>query len=82
MGEIDMRREFQVLGDNDNALFTLKIHRGEGMALIAMNCRKGKPPEDFVGFAIEYREPGGKVFFALKNRLGFPTATARWTHRV
>jgi len=27
--------------------------------------------EDFVGFAIEYKEPGGDRFFALKNRLSF-----------
>ena len=37
-----------------------------------MNWKKGKPPDDFVGFAIEYKEPGGDQFFALKNRLCFP----------
>ncbi len=36
-----------------------------------MNWRKGKPPDDFAGFAIEYREPGGDRFFTLKNRLSF-----------
>jgi hypothetical protein len=30
-----------------------------------------RPPDDFVGFAIEYREPGGDRFFALRNRLTF-----------
>jgi phosphatidylserine/phosphatidylglycerophosphate/cardiolipin synthase-like enzyme len=64
--------EFQVSGKNKEALFTLKIHRGDGMALIAMNWKEGKPPKDFVGFAIEYKEPGGHKFFALKNRLSFP----------
>ncbi len=62
---------FQVLGTNDKALFTLKLHRGEGMTLIAMNWKSRQPPKDFVGFAIEYREPGGNAFFPLKNRLGF-----------
>jgi len=69
-----MNGAFQVSGQNSAALFTLKLHRGDGMTLIAMNWKKGKPPEDFVGFAIEYKEPGGKKFFALKNRLSFPGA--------
>lgn len=69
-----MSGEFQVSGHNDAALFTLKIHRGDGMALLAMNWKDGKPPTDFVGFAIEYREPGGHKFFPLKNRLCFPGA--------
>lgn len=67
-----MPSEFQVPGTNDEALFTLKVHRGDGMALLAMDWRRGKPPEDFVGFAIEYMEPGGRRYFALKNRLAFP----------
>jgi len=62
---------FQVRGDNDAALFTLRLHRGEGMCLLAMNWKNGKPPLDFVGFAIEYKEPGGDRFFAVKNRLSF-----------
>ena len=66
-----MSEEFQVTGSNASAPFTLKIHRGDGMALIAMNWKKGKPPLDFVGFAIEYKEPGGQKFFPLKNRLSF-----------
>jgi len=64
--------EFQVSGNNDKALFSLKLHRGEGMALIAMNWKTGEPPLDFVGFAIEYQEPEGQKFYALKNRLSFP----------
>ena len=66
--------EFQVTGRNANALFTLKLHRGEGMALVAMNWKAGTPPDDFVGFAIEYKEPGGDRFFALNNRLSFAAA--------
>jgi phosphatidylserine/phosphatidylglycerophosphate/cardiolipin synthase-like enzyme len=65
--------DFQVSGTNAAALFTLKVHRGDGMCLLAMNWKKGKPPNDFVGFAIEYMEPGGDRFFTLKNRLAFPT---------
>jgi len=67
-----MLSDFQVTGANKDALFTLKLHRGEGMALIAMNWKKGQPPADFIGFAIEYKEPGGNKFFAVKNRLCFP----------
>jgi hypothetical protein len=62
---------FEVEGTNANALFTLKLHRGEGMTLVAMNWKNGQPPQDFVGFGIEYQEPGGSQFFALNNRLGF-----------
>ncbi|MGI9022340.1 MAG: phospholipase D-like domain-containing protein [Acidimicrobiales bacterium] len=63
---------FQVRGTNAAALFTLRVHRGEGMALLAMNWKRGEPPDDFVGFAIEYREPGGEKFFPVRNRLSFP----------
>jgi len=66
-----MTGEFQVSGRNAAALFTLKLHRGDGMTLLAMNWKGGKPPQDFVDFAIEYKEPNGDKFFALKNRLNF-----------
>jgi phosphatidylserine/phosphatidylglycerophosphate/cardiolipin synthase-like enzyme len=68
-----MSKEFQVSGTNKDALFTLKIYRGDGMALLAMNWKKGKPPKDFVGFAIEFKEPKNDKFFSIKNRLCFPT---------
>src|SRR5829696_6040329 len=61
-----------VKGTVTSAPFTLKIHRGEGMVLLAMNWKVGKPPRDFVGFAIEYREPGGDKFWPVKNRIHFP----------
>ncbi len=63
--------DFQVRGTNAKALFTLKLHRGDGMCLIAMNWKVGKPPSDFVGFAIESKPPGGNAFFPLRNRLSF-----------
>src|SRR5712692_2788627 len=67
-----MSEDFEVLGTNAAALFTLKVHRGEGMALLAMNWREGQPPGDFVGFGIEYKEPDVDRYWALQNRLGFP----------
>jgi hypothetical protein len=69
-----MTAEFQVAGANANAPFTLKVHRGDGMALLAMNWKQDMPPDDFVGFAIEYQEPEGDRFYPLKNRLAFATA--------
>ncbi|WAH56053.1 phospholipase D-like domain-containing protein [Pseudomonas silvicola] len=69
-----MPGDFQVSGDNAAALFTLKLHRSEGMLLLAMNWKDGPPPADFVGFGIEYKEPAGDRFYALNNRLTFATA--------
>jgi hypothetical protein len=69
-----MSAEFEVVGQVAAAPFTLKLHRGDGMALIAMNWRNGPPPDDFVGFGIQYRAPDGDRFFDLKNRIGFPKA--------
>lgn len=63
---------FQITGKNAAALFTLKVHRGESMALLAMNWKNGTPPNDFVGFSIEYKQPNSDKFFVLKNRLTFP----------
>ena len=70
-----MSNDFEVIGTNDSALFSLKLHRGDGMLLLAMNWKSGTPPEDFVGFAIEYQEPNGDRFYPLKNRLSFSPAT-------
>jgi len=38
-----MSGEFPLSGKNAAALFTLKVHRGDGMALLAMNWKDGKP---------------------------------------
>jgi hypothetical protein len=67
-----MSNEFQVSGKNTNALFTLKLHRGDGMTLLGMNWKNGRPPKDFAGFAIEYKPPDANRFFALNNRITFP----------
>jgi phosphatidylserine/phosphatidylglycerophosphate/cardiolipin synthase-like enzyme len=78
-----MSEEFQVAGQNPAALFSLKIHRGDGMALVAMNWKMGKPPDNFVGFAIECKEPGSAQFFPLKNRLSFPgVGSAKGSNRL
>ena len=69
-----MSAEYQVLATNPNAPFSLKLHRGDGMTLLAMNWTSGMPPIDFVGFAIEYREPGADRFWGVRNRLNFPAA--------
>jgi len=40
---------FRAEGQRAQAPFTLTLHRGESMVLIAMNWRNGKPPTNFVG---------------------------------
>ena len=49
------------------------------MALLAMNWRGGKPPRDFIGFAIEFREPESDKFWAIRNRIGFPGQRTKFT---
>ena len=58
-----MSGEFQVSGTSDEALFTLKLHRGEGMCLIAMNWKEGTPPEDFVAQCRHIGHVGLTLFF-------------------
>jgi len=72
-----MAGECDVSGGNQDAAFTLKIHRGDGMALLGMNWRDGRPPDDFVGFGVEYKEPDGDRFFPVKNRLSFQGVDSR-----
>lgn len=67
-----MAKDWQVEGDVPGAPFSLKVHKGEGMVLLAMDWIGGLPPHDFVGFAIEFRPPDGDRFFPVKNRLAFP----------
>jgi phosphatidylserine/phosphatidylglycerophosphate/cardiolipin synthase-like enzyme len=70
-----MGQPFIVAGGNAQAPFTLKIYRGEGMCLLAMNWRNDvRPPDDFVGFCIEYKEPGGHKVYPLNNLINFLTA--------
>ena len=66
---------YRVRGDNDDAPFNLTVHRGEGMALLAMNWRgRGRPPRDFVGFGIQFFEPGSRKAVDVTNRLTFEGA--------
>jgi phosphatidylserine/phosphatidylglycerophosphate/cardiolipin synthase-like enzyme len=69
-----MAVEFEVEGESKEALFTLKVRRGEGAALLTMDWKDGKPSDDFVGFAIESQAPGDKDFSPLFNRISFPSA--------
>ena len=77
-----MAGEFQASGRNRTALFTLKLHRGEGMLLLAMNWKKGRPPNDFVGFGIECfrvvseEAKQGKTQLALARPPRAPAETA------
>jgi len=52
-----------------NAGLTVKLWRGERMCLVGMDV--DKPADDFVGFAIEVKEPGQADFAPLNNRLAF-----------
>lgn len=66
---------FEVVGKSAKALFDLKVFRGEGMALLGMNWKNDAlPPDNFVGFAITYAEPGNPNFYTVPNRLNFPDA--------
>jgi len=67
-----MPNDFQIVAKNASAPFTLKLHRGDGMTLLAMNWKDAEPPRDFVGFALEYKEPDGDRFWTIKNRINFP----------
>lgn len=49
--------------------FSLKLWRGERMALIGMDVET--PEADFVGFSIEVQSPSSKGFQPLRNRLAF-----------
>jgi hypothetical protein len=64
--------DFKVKGDSATAPFTLTLYRGEGMVLAAMNWRTGTPPQDFVGFAIEYKGPRATTFSAARSTKNFP----------
>ncbi len=69
-----MTEGFEITSQNAAAQFTLKLHRGDGMVLIGMNWKEDKPPLDFVGFAIEFKEPNSERFLVLSNRIGFRDA--------
>jgi hypothetical protein len=49
--------------------FSLKLWRGERMCLLGFDVDNPEP--DFVGFAVEYLEPGTKKWKNLRNRINF-----------
>ncbi|KAK6543236.1 hypothetical protein TWF694_000004 [Orbilia ellipsospora] len=59
-------------GQNARAPFTFIAYRGEGMCMLAMNWKNGPPPNEFVGFSIEYQEPQSSVWRTIPNYLTFP----------
>lgn len=64
--------DFIVRGQNSKAPFTFTVYRGEGMSMLAMNWKNGTPPDDFVGFVIEYLEPQSTEWREIPNFLTFP----------
>ena len=72
---VDFERVFQRDG------LTLKLYRGEGMALLAFDLDQAQATPDFVGFAIEFKPPREHHWFPLPNRLRFDSAPAHPNHR-
>ncbi|KAL1850716.1 hypothetical protein Daus18300_012794 [Diaporthe australafricana] len=64
--------DFIAKGQNSKAPFTFAAYRGEGMVMLAMNWKNGPPPDDFVGFVIEYLEPKSSEWRDIPNFLTFP----------
>ncbi|KAK2608088.1 hypothetical protein N8I77_006722 [Diaporthe amygdali] len=64
--------DFIVTGQNSKAPFTFAVYRGEGMCMLAMDWKNGTPPDDFVGFVIEYLEPQATEWRAIPNFITFP----------
>lgn len=72
---VDFERLFQRDG------LTLKLYRGEGMALLAFDLEAGLATRDFVGFAIEFKPPKAHEWYPLGNRLRFESAPAHPNER-
>jgi hypothetical protein len=50
---------------------TIKLHRGERKCLIGLDLDRANATDDFVGFALEFREPGEERWKRVWNRLRF-----------
>lgn len=50
---------------------TIKLHRGERKCLIGLDLDPARATDDFVGFALEFREPGNNHWKRVWNRLRF-----------
>lgn len=57
---------------NEAGGFRLRLWRGESMCLLGFDV--DEPEDDFVGFGVQYREPGDAEFKNLRNRLSFNAA--------
>jgi hypothetical protein len=53
---------------------SLKLYRGEGVALLAFDLDPAEATDEFVGFSAEVKYPGAATFGALRNRLHFDLA--------
>jgi phosphatidylserine/phosphatidylglycerophosphate/cardiolipin synthase-like enzyme len=60
---------FNFVNQNIQNGFSMKLWRGESMCLLGFDI--DEPEDDFVGFAIECKEPDSTEFVPLKNRLAF-----------
>jgi hypothetical protein len=60
--------------------FRLKLWRGESACLLGFDVDDPEP--DFVGFAVEFQEPGSTDFQPLSNRLSFGTPDAVTGFRI
>lgn len=72
---VDFERLFQRDG------LTLKLYRGEGMALLAFDLEPSLATRDFVGFAVEFKPPRAQEWYPLTNRLRFEGAPEHPNHR-
>jgi phosphatidylserine/phosphatidylglycerophosphate/cardiolipin synthase-like enzyme len=59
---------------NEVGGFRVKLWRGESACLLGFDV--DEPEDDFVGFAVEFRQPGGTDFENLCNRLSFDPPAA------
>ncbi|AGB26687.1 hypothetical protein Mycsm_06550 (plasmid) [Mycobacterium sp. JS623] len=59
---------------NEVGGFRVKLWRGESTCLLGFDVDDPEP--DFVGFAVEFREPGATDFAPLNNRLSFGDPSA------
>lgn len=55
----------------ENNGIALKLHRGERKCLLGLDLDRQLATDDFVGFALEFREPGDAQWKRVANRLRF-----------
>ena len=65
-----MSDDFQIIARNADAPFTLILHRGDGMTLLAMNWKAASPSRDFIDFPLNAKNLTAR-FWTIKNRINF-----------